>query len=58
MLPIYIGTSKNGTTSIEEISTAKSSDVTPPQKHDLHFWYIINLRYKFNFKLGIYIENT
>ncbi|HEX9026876.1 MAG TPA: hypothetical protein VF839_10515 [Clostridium sp.] len=35
-------TSKNGTTSAEEISTAKSSDVTPPQKHGLHFWYIIN----------------
>jgi len=28
---------QNGTTSTEEISTAKSSDVTPPQKHDLHF---------------------
>jgi len=28
MLPIYIGTSKNGTTSNEEISTAKSSDAT------------------------------
>jgi hypothetical protein len=31
-----------GATSTEEISTAKSSDVTPPQKHDLHFWYIIH----------------
>ena len=28
MLPIYIGTSKNGTTSTEEISTAQSPDAT------------------------------
>ena len=37
-------TSKTGTTSNEEISTAKYSDATLPQKHDLHFWYM----YTFN----------
>jgi len=49
MLPIGIGTSKNGTTSTKEISTAKASDVTPPQKHGLHFWFDIHLGYGFNF---------
>jgi len=38
-------TSKNGTTSTKEISTAKYSNATLPQKHDLHFWYILYIYY-------------
>jgi len=54
VVPIYacsqhVVTSINGTTSTEEMSTAKYSDATLPQKHDLHFWYFLYLRYKFYF---------
>jgi len=57
MLPMFIGTIINGTTFTEEISTAKSSDVTPLQRHDLHFLYI-HLSYKFKFRIYIHINRS
>ena len=50
-------TSKNGTTSTKEISTAKYSNATLPQKHDLHFWCILHLKYKLDLEFGIYVRN-
>jgi hypothetical protein len=44
-------TSENGTTSTKEISTAKYSNATLSKKHDLHFWYLLHLRYEVYFSL-------
>ena len=45
----------NGTTPTKEISTVKSSNVTLPQKHDLHFWYEIYFERQVKFlEAGIY----
>ncbi len=46
-------TSKNGTTFTKEMSTAKYSNATLAQKHDLHFWHMLHLIYGANFVLGI-----
>jgi len=58
MLPIYIGTSKNGTTSTEEISTAKSSDATLHKSISLIYSFdvrssIANVEYQVKYKICV-----